>query len=55
MQVIIKYNSFTDEFYIVIPDDLIEELQLQSGDKVNIDIDNKEALFEKNRYNILGV
>jgi bifunctional DNA-binding transcriptional regulator/antitoxin component of YhaV-PrlF toxin-antitoxin module len=28
----VEYNSFTDEYYITIPDDIIEHLNLVPGD-----------------------
>lgn len=55
MKVLVKYNAFSDEFFIVLPDDVVEQLELVADAVVTIHINNSEIILEKDRHNILSV
>ena len=43
----VTYNSFTDEYFIVIPDDVIEFLKLVPGDTLTWSIKDEKVYIEK--------
>jgi hypothetical protein len=43
----VEYNSFTDEYYITIPDDVIEHLQLVPGDTLHWAIESTGVRLTK--------
>ena len=43
----IEYNKFTDEYFIVIPDDIAERLHLKAGDTLDWIIDGKRIIITK--------
>lgn len=44
----VEYNSFTDEYFITIPDDIIEYLQLVPGDTLQWTIEDSGVCLTKN-------
>lgn len=44
----VQYNAFTDEYYITIPDDIIEHLQLVPGDTLLWTIEASGVRLTKN-------
>lgn len=43
----VEYNKFTDEHYIVIPDDIVEALQLEAGDTLEWELTPSGMLLTK--------
>ena len=43
----VEYNSFTDEYYITIPDDIIELLSLVPGDTLQWTIESAGVRLTK--------
>ena len=43
----VEYNSFTDEYYITIPDDVIERLKLVPGDTLQWTIESAGVRLTK--------
>ena len=43
----VEYNKFTDEYFITIPDDVVEALQLEPGDILVWSIDEDRVVLTK--------
>lgn len=47
----VEHNKFTDEYFIVIPDDIIQLLNLITGDTIAWSEDSNKVLFGKETLN----
>ncbi|NDC22295.1 AbrB/MazE/SpoVT family DNA-binding domain-containing protein [bacterium] len=47
MQSRIEYNKFVDEYFITIPDDIIELLKLEAGDILEWTIESDRVYLAK--------
>lgn len=44
---ILQYNPFSDEYFIVIPDDIVELLNLSPGDTITWEIQDDKVFVTK--------
>lgn len=43
----VEYNKFSDEYFITIPDDIVESLQLEPGDLLEWRIEGDRVFLQK--------
>lgn len=43
----VEYNSFSDEYYLILPDDLVEQLSLKTGDTLVWSIEGDKVYLSK--------
>lgn len=44
---IVEYNKFSDEYFITLPDDIVQSLQLAAGDTLEWFVENNKVYLTK--------